>query len=55
MPVSRELEPHQITIVSLTKKLNSDCLVLLGCRNGFERDFHKQKVVVSQSNLNILV
>jgi len=30
-------------IVSLSKKLYSNCLVLVGSRNGFERDLHKQK------------
>ena len=28
--------------VSLSKKLYSHCLVLVGSRNGFERDLHKQ-------------
>ena len=30
-------------VVSLSKKLYSNCLVLVGSRNGFERDLHKQK------------
>ena len=31
-----------ISAVSLSKKLYSHCLVLVGSRNGFERDLHKQ-------------
>ena len=42
-PVSREFEPHQRPpVVSLSKKLYSHCLVLVGSRNGFELDLHKQ-------------
>ena len=44
IPVSREFEPHQSPVVSLSKKLYSDCLVLVGSRNGFERDLHKQNI-----------
>ena len=43
IPVSREFEPHQRPpAVSLSKKLYSHCLVLVGSRNVFERDLHKQ-------------
>ena len=43
MPVSREFEPYQRPpVVSLSKKLYSNCLVLVGSRNGFESDLHKQ-------------
>jgi len=34
----------QHTFVSLSKKLYSNCLVLVGSRNGFERDLHKHKI-----------
>ena len=51
VPVSREFEPNQrLPVVSLSKKLYSNCLVLVGSRNGFERDLHKQQLMVSQSN-----
>jgi len=40
MPVSREFEAP---VVSLSKKLYPHCLVLVGSRNGFERDLQKQK------------
>ena len=44
MPVSREFEPHQkASVVSLSKKLYPHCLVLVGSRNEFERNVHKQK------------
>ena len=33
--------PSKATVVSLSKKLYSHCLVLVGSRNGFERDLHK--------------
>ena len=43
IPVSREFESHQRPpVVSLSKKLYSHCLVLVGSRNGLERDLHKQ-------------
>jgi len=29
----------------LSKKHYSNCLVLVGSRNGFERDLHKEKIV----------
>ena len=48
MPVSREFESHQ-RLPSLCKKLET-CLVLVGSRNGFDRDLHKKKELVSQSN-----
>jgi len=32
-------------VVSLSKKLYSKCLVLVGSRNGFERDLHMHKIV----------
>ena len=51
MPVSREFEPHQrLPLFSRGKKLYSNSLVLVGSRNGFELDLHKQKLPVSQSN-----
>ena len=34
--------PPKAPVVSLSKKLYSHCLVLIGSRNGFERDLHKQ-------------
>ena len=44
IPVSREFEPNQRPpLFPLSKKLYSNCLVLVGSRNGFERDLHKQK------------
>ena len=44
IPASREFEPHQRPpVVSLSKKLYSHLLVLVGSRNGFERDLHKHK------------
>ena len=44
--VNREFEPHQRPqlFVSLSKKLYSHCLVLVGSRNRFERDLHKQMI-----------
>jgi len=45
IPVSREFEHHQSPpLVSLSKKLYSNCLVLVGSRNKFESDLHKQKI-----------
>ena len=35
--------PSKAPVVSLSKKLYSNCLVLVGSRNGFEHDLHKQK------------
>ena len=35
--------PSKALVVSLSKKLYSYCLVLVGSRNGFERDLNKQK------------
>ena len=49
IPVSREFEPQQ-RLVSLSKKHYPHWLVLVGSRNGFERDLHKQALLVSQSN-----
>ena len=47
IPVSREFEPHQRPpSLSLSKKLYSNCLVLVGSKNGFERDLHKQTLLV---------
>jgi len=34
----------------LSKKLYPHCLVLVRSRNLFERDLHKQALLVSQSN-----
>ena len=34
--------PSNAPVVSLSKKLCSNCLVLVGSRNGFEHDLHKQ-------------
>ena len=39
-------------VVSLSKKLNPQDLVLVGSRNGFERDLPKQKLLFSQSKIN---
>ena len=53
IPVSREFEPHQKLppVVSLSKKMYPHCLVLVGSRNGFQRDLHThKKLLVSQSN-----
>ena len=51
MPVSREFEPQERPlVVSSSKKLDPNCLVLVGPRNGFERDLQKQTLLVSQSN-----
>jgi len=36
--------PARAPVVSLSKKLYSHCLVLVGSRNGFERELHKQKI-----------
>ena len=37
MSVTREFEPHQkAPVVSLSKKLYSHCLVLVGSRNGLD-------------------
>ena len=49
IPASREFEPHQRPRCFLEQQLYSLCLVLVGSRNGFERDLHKQ-LLVSQSN-----
>jgi len=39
------LSPAKAPVVSLSKKLfYSNCLVLVGSRNGSERDLHKQKI-----------
>ena len=35
--------PSKAPVVSLSKKLYSNCLVLVGSRNGFQRDLQKQK------------
>jgi len=37
------ITPSKALVVYLSKKLKSNCLVLVGSRNGFERDLHKQK------------
>ena len=51
MPVSREFELKQRPpLFPLSKKLCTHCLVLVGSRNGFERDLHKQTLLVSKSN-----
>ena len=36
--------PSKARVIALSKKLYSHCLVLVGSRNGFERDLHKQKI-----------
>ena len=36
--------PIKAHVVSLSKKLYSNCLGLVGSRNGFERDLHKQNM-----------
>jgi len=38
LPVRRPLHPHQVTVVSLSKKLSTQCLVLVDFRNRFEHD-----------------
>ena len=40
--VHETLTKSKAPAVSLSKKLYSPCLVLVGSRNGFERDLHKQ-------------
>jgi len=43
IPVSREFRaPSNSPVVSLSMKLYSNCLVLVGSRNRFERDLHNQ-------------
>ena len=42
--------PAKSLIVSLSKKQYPYCLVLVGSRNGFERDLHKQELLVSHLN-----
>ena len=37
--------PSKAPVVSLSKKLYSNCLVLVASRYGFECDLHKQKIV----------
>ena len=37
--------PSKAPAVSLSKKLYPHCLLLVGSRNGFERDLHKQIIV----------
>jgi len=44
--------PIKGPVVSLSKKLYSNCLVLVGSRNGFERDLHKQKIASFTIKLN---
>jgi len=34
----------------LSKKLYPHCLVMVGSKNGFKRDLHKQNMLVLQSN-----
>ena len=53
IPVSREFEPHQkASVVSLSKKLYYNCSVLVGSRNGFERDLYKPKIACVTIELN---
>ena len=42
--------PSKAPAVSLSKKLYRHFLVLVGSMNALERDLHKQKVLVSQTN-----
>ena len=42
--------PIKAPVVFLSKKLYSNCLVLVSSGNRFVRDLHKQKLLVSQSN-----
>ena len=44
--------PSKAPVVSFSKKLYSNCLVLVGSRNGFERDLHKQKIACFTIELN---
>ena len=40
---SRVRAPSKAPVVSLSKTFYSHCLVLVGSRNGFERDLHEKK------------
>ena len=42
--------PSKAPAVSLSKKLYRHFLVLVGSTNALERDLHKQKLLVSQTN-----
>ena len=42
--------PSKAPVVSLSKKLYSNCLVLVGSRNRFDLIYISQKIFVSQSN-----
>ena len=44
--------PSKVPVVSLSKKRYSHCLVLVGSRNGFELDLHKQKIACFTIELN---
>ena len=47
MPVSREFEPPtKGPVLNLGKKLDTHCLVLVGSKSRFERDIHKQTLLV---------
>ena len=46
--------PSKAPVVSLSKKLYSNCLVLVGSRNGFERDLHKQKMACFTIELKLI-
>jgi len=39
----------------LSKKLYSNCLVLVGSRNRFKRDLHKQKIACFTNELKIKI
>ena len=43
--------PSNAPVVSLSKKLFSNCLVLVGSRNGFECDLHKQIIACLTNEL----
>jgi len=48
MYASREFEPHQDSQGLHEQETLPHCLVLVGSRNGFDRDIHLLKVLVSQ-------
>ena len=54
MPVSCAFEHHQRPpVVSLRKKLYPCCIVLVGSRNGFERDFTIKLRALWKIDLNV--
>ena len=50
----REFEPHQRPpVVSLSKKMYPHCLLLVGSRNGFQRDLHTHKNCLFHNRIKI--